>query len=145
VELDVQLPQGPIARVGEIEIVGRASNRRDAEKLAGMVIGEMERFRRALTDRTDRRRVPRYCGEWAVNFYPINDDLAVAAPLAGVCLNFSAGGFRCVLPCSLPGEHAYLNFSGIEGVHATAVLIRVLRSETRPDGSVHVSGAFLLG
>jgi serine/threonine protein kinase len=145
VELDIRLPQGSTARIGEIEVVGRASNHRDADKLTGMVVDVMERLRRALTDKPERRRSPRYGGDWAVELYPIDDDLAVAGPLPGVCIDISAGGFRCALPQSLPGEHAYLCFSGVEGLHTTAVLVRVLRSEPHSDGSVQVSGRFLLG
>jgi len=145
VELTVKFPPGSLACVGEIEVLGRATNRRDAEKLSGMVIGVMEQLRRALTDRSDRRKMPRFHGEWACNLYPIDDDLAVGEPVAGLCRDVSAGGFRCSVPAALPGDHAYLHFSGIEDVETVAVLVRVLRSVPQPDGSVQISGGFLLG
>jgi serine/threonine protein kinase len=143
VELAVRFPSGELACIGEIEVIGRATNERDADKLNGLVIGVMEQFRKALTNRTERRKMPRFHGEWVVNLYPIDDDLSVAAPVIGVCVDVSAGGFRCVLPASLPGEHAYLHFGSVAEVESSAALVRVLRSTPLEDGSFQISGHFV--
>ena len=139
VELVVQLPKGDQAGAGEIAVTGRAMR-------AGMdesVLPLIEQFHRAVQNTNERRKASRFRIDLPIQAFPVDDELAVLAPISGKCLDVSATGFACHLQGSSTTEHVFVTFPTLPEFLPWALLAKVIRTRECGGGSVALAGRFV--
>jgi serine/threonine protein kinase len=142
-EVEVRLPERD-STVGRVSAVGRVFGTPPpafAKTANDSLVRLLEGVRDLLNNVPERRAHPRVPAEFPINLFPVDPDGRVGFPLSGQCQDVSGGGVAVRVAAPVPTGHAYLLIDGIPDVTDLAILMRVVRTETRPDGTM-VAGRF---
>ena len=143
IELVAQLPRGDRAGGGELVLIGRATGGGDRSQNEARVLPLLERFRRAVQNAQEQRRAARFRTEMPIAVFPVDDELVVGAPIAGVCRDVSGTGFACVLSSSPTAGHAFVTFPSVGDCAPWGLLAKVVRVQTQLSGSTLLAGRFV--
>ena len=143
IELVVQLPSGEQTEASELAVVGRAIGTGERKRADEQILVIIEQFRRAVQNTHERRRASRFRCELPILVYPVDDELAVRAPIAGTCRDVSATGFACVLPGAPATGHAFVTFPSVPDFGKWALLAKIVRTGAAPAGGSLVAGRFV--
>jgi hypothetical protein len=132
-EVTVQLPEAG-GRTGPVTIEARVLGtppadftegaERDIDKLIAGI-------RRQLETVAERRKHPRVPADFALTVYPLHGDGRVEMPVAGTCVDVSAGGLMLTTAAPLPAKYMYVAFAGVPAADGLVLLAQVVRSEPR--------------
>jgi hypothetical protein len=134
-EVVVQFPE-PGYEIGEVTVTGGffggppedfvlSSERAILKLMAGV--------QRELNNSPERRKHPRIPAGFPVTVFPLHSDGRVQPPLAARCKDISSGGLGLLCPTKPRTRYAYVAFDGVSGAAGVAVLVKVLRAESRND------------
>ncbi len=141
IELVVQLPSGDRVGAREVAVTGRTLG--GAKRADEPIVLLIEQFRRAVQNTDERRRAPRFRTELPMLAYPVDDELAVRAPIAGTARDVSGTGFACVLRAALATGHAFVTFPTVPEFGKWVLLAKIVRTDTGSAGAALVAGRFV--
>jgi hypothetical protein len=132
-EVIVQLPEAG-GRTGPVTIEARVFGtppadftegaERDIDKLIAGIRCQLETV-------AERRKHPRVPADFALTVYPLHGDGRVEMPVAGTCVDVSAGGLMLTTAAPLPAKYMYVAFAGVPAADGLVLLAQVVRSEPR--------------
>ena len=143
IELVVQLPSGEQTEASEFSVVGRAIGTGERKRADEQTLLLIEQFRRAVQNTHERRRAARFRCELPIVAYPVDDELAVRAPIAGMCRDVSGTGFSCILPGAPATGHAFVTFPTVPEFGKWTLLAKIVRTGAAQSGTVQIAGRFI--
>jgi serine/threonine protein kinase len=128
-EVAVRFPE-PGTPVGEAVATGRVLGAPPPEfaRLAADAARELlDGVQRTLGNFSDRRQHPRVPARFPITAFPLHPDGRVERPVAGRCLDVSAGGLTARAEDAIGTPYAYVAFDGVPKAHGLAVLLQIVR------------------
>ena len=133
-------PQGK--SLGEVTATGTTFGTPDpqSQKAAADLLPKiLADVRRELQNVDDRRKHPRVAAALPVTLYPMHADGSVDNPIPAQTRDVSAAGAGLTAAVRLPTKYIYLVFDGVPAVSGVALLGRLVRRHSLPDGQDHAA------